>query len=174
MTKLKLASIIFSLLFFACEQNNTSKQAAQVKQDTIINQQLIFDTTTIAILPIDTTNHWLFRDVTSLQLTNEDLHSIDALLNACIKVHNSNQDSANEYSEFINLKEYQRQYLPFVDSKGDKKVYVNCFCSHDIPNEFDYWEKTLVEVDDGGICFFHVTLNLSTNRYEQLFTNGYA
>jgi hypothetical protein len=174
MTKLRFTPIIFSLIFFACAQNTTSRQATPAKQDTIINQQLIFDTITIAILPIDTTYRWLFKDATSLQLTNEDLHSIDALLNACIKVHNSNQDSTNEYSEFIDLKEYQRQYVPFVDSKGDKKVYVNCFCSHDIPNEFDYWKKALVEVDDGGSCFFHLTLNLSTNKYEQLFTNGYA
>lgn len=174
MTKLKLTLLILSLVFFACEQNKTSRQAAHAKQDTIINQQLIFDTTKIAILPIDTTNHWLFKDVTPLQLTNEDLHSINALLNACIKVHNSNQDSANEYSEFINLKEYRRQYVPFFDSKGDKKVYVNCFCSHDFPGEFNYWKKTLIEVDDGGSCFFHLTLNLSTNKFEQLFINGYA
>lgn len=174
MVKPKAILILYSFILFACGQNKTFKQPAQVRLDHANSEQLIFDTTEITILPIDKINHQLFRDATSLQLTNQDLHSIEALLNTCIKKHNSKQDSVNKYSEFIDLKKYRRQYIPFVDSKGNSKVYVNCFCSHDFPNEFDYWKKTLVQVDDKGSCFFHLTLNLSKNKYEQLFTNGYA
>lgn len=175
MTKTKIALIIFLLAFFACGQNKTSKGSLQLKQDSVTSQQIIFDTTKIAILPIDTIFHLVFKDAAPLQLANEDLHSIDILLNDCIKTHNRKQDSTNEYSEFIDLKKYRRQYVPFIDSKGSKKVYVNCFCSHnDVPGEFDYWKKTLLIVNDGGSCFFHLTLNLTTNKYEELYTNGYA
>jgi hypothetical protein len=166
--------MLFSLVFLACGQTKTSYQYAQLKQDTASTKKLIFDTTKIAILPIDTTNKWVFKDVSPLQLTDQDLHSIDTLLKDCLKIHNSKQDSTYEYSEYIDLKKYRRQYVPFVDSNGDKKVYVNCFCTPDVLKKFGYWKESLVEIKDGGNCFFHLTLNLTTNRYDQLFINGYA
>jgi hypothetical protein len=175
MTRTKIAIIISLLTFFACGQNKTFKRSVQLMQDSVTTQQPIFDTTKITILPIDPTYHSVFKDAAPLQLTSQDLHSIDTLLNDCIKAHNNKQDSTNEYSEVIDLKKYRRQYVPFVDSKGNKKVYVNCFCSHnDVPGEFDYWKKTLIVVNDGGSCFFQITLNLTTNKYEQLYLNGYA
>jgi hypothetical protein len=61
--------------------------------------------------------------------------------------------------------------VPFIDSKGDKKVYINGFC---VLDDFTYWKQTLVDVADGGSCFFHVTLNLTTNKYEKLFINAYG
>jgi hypothetical protein len=176
MTKLNVLLILFCSQLFACGQNNPSRNRKSINKtsNTITTAQLSFDTSSIAFLPIDTANPWLFKGATLLNLTNQDLEVIDRLLSDCINVHNSNQDTTKEFSEYIDLKKYKRQYVPFINSNGEKKVYVNCFCISDFANEVDYWKKSLVEVEDGGSCFFHVTINLSSYKYEQLFTNGYG
>jgi len=135
------------------------------------NEQLLFDTNKIAILPIDTTNHRLFKNASSTELTKQDLKIIYGLLTACINSHNFNRDTTNTFSKYIHLSKYKLQYVPFIDSKGDKKVYINGFC---VLDDFTYWKQTLVDVADGGSCFFHVTLNLTTNKYEKLFINAYG
>ncbi len=178
MTRLNVLLVLCCLMSFSCEQNNSASKSQVINKsnisDTISIKQLSFDTSKIAFLPIDTANPWIFKEATSLSLTNQDLEVIDKLLSACIKVHNDKQETKKEFSEYIDLKKYRRQYVSFIDSKGEKKVYVNCFCISDFVHEFDYWKRTLVEVDDGGSCFFHVTINLSRHEYEQLFTNGYG
>jgi hypothetical protein len=177
MIRLNILLPIFCSVLVACAQNETLNSKGDTKQnskDTTIDRQLSFDTSKIVILSIDTSNPWVFKDVTSIELTNQELTRIDELLDDCIKVHNITEDTTREFSEYIDLKKYKRQYIPFLNSKGEKKVYVNCFCISAYVNEFDYWKKDLVEVEDGGSCFFHVTINLKDNKYEQLYTNGYG
>lgn len=179
MTKFYSLSFLVCLIIYSCGQPQISNQAPDIRRslnfnDTNFNKQLVVDTSIIAILPIDTTNHGIFKDATPLELTNEDLKVITKLLNDCISSNNSKQDAIKRLSEHINLKSYKRQYVPFISSKGERKVYVNCFCLRDFPNEFNYWKKILVEVDDGGSCFFHLTINLTSLQYEQIYINGYG
>lgn len=107
-----------------------------------------------------------------MDLTNEELCKVERLLIDCINTNNVKQDTTKPFSEFIDLKRYKRQYVAFIDSKGQRKVYVNCFCVDDWG--FDYWKKYLVRVADGGSCFFQLTINLSKLKYEQFTTNGYG
>lgn len=178
MIKLNILPLFYLLTFCACGQNSNSTKTDNIsvsKSDssaTFHNTQVCGDTSVIAILPIDTSYHWLFKNVTSLSLTDKDLQTVDNILTKCIKIHNNKQDTTKQFSEYIDLKKYKRQYIPFVNSKGEKKVYINCFCISDWG--FDYWKKSLVQVDDGGSCFFQVTINLTTLEYEQFGTNGYA
>ena len=179
MTKLCLSVFLFCLILFSCEQTQVSNQTHDKREvinthDTNLNKSLLIDTSNITILPIDTANVWVFKNATALQLTNQDLQTIDKLLTDGINANNSKQDTTKRFSEYINLKDYKRQYIPFLDSKGERKVYINCFCLPDYPNEFDYWKRSLVEVDDGRSCFFHLTINLTSKQYGQLFTNGYG
>ena len=167
MTKLIVSLFLLSSIAFACGQHHVSKKA-----DSDRNEPLSYDTGRIAILSIDTTNTWVFKDATAIHLTNQDLQTTERLLKDCINVHNLGQDTTNEFSEYIDLKKYKLQYIPFLDSNGDKKVYINGFCGLDW--EFGYWKQTLVQVMDGGSCFFHLSVNLTKKKYEQLFTNGYA
>jgi len=179
MTKFYYLSLFLCLILYSCGQTRISNQAHDISKpvyskDTKIDEQLIVDTSKIAILPHDTSNHWVFENSVLFQLTNQDLQTIDGLLNDCINSNNSKQDTTKGLSEYINLKNYKRQYVPFINSKGEKKVYINCFCFPGYADEFDYWKKSLVDVDDGGSCFFHLTINLTSKQYEQLYTNGYG
>ncbi len=181
MLKICFLPLFLFLCFILCsckqtpvpEEAYTGSKTVNPK-DSNSKEQLSMDTRKIAILPIDTSNHWTFKDAVPFQVTNQDLQDlqeVDKLLHACIDSFNKTQDTTKTFSEYINLANYKRQYVPYVTSKGEKKVYINCFCT---PDHFDYWKKSLVEVMDGGSCFFQLTLNLSLKQYEKLHLNGYA
>jgi len=166
MTKPVSISLLWSIAF-ACRQSHVSNKGAPTQ-----NELLSYDTSRIVILLIDTANPWIFKGAASTQLTNQDLQTVHELLHECINVHNRKQDTTKEFPEYIDLKKYKLQYIPFKDSKGDKKVYINSFCVSDWG--FHYWKQSLVQVEDGGSCFFHLIINLTTKKYEPLFTNGYG
>lgn len=178
MFRLIFTNTLFYFVLLSCGQNSVPEQkkgipkTQKTNKDTRPNKQIVIDTSEIVIIPIDRANSWLFKDATSMELTDQDLQTVDKLLMDCIRIHNTRQDSTKQFSEYIDLKKYKRQYVAFIDSKGEKKVYVNCFCFSDFG--FDDWKKTLVEVEDGGSCFFNVTINLTRLKYEQLNTNGYG
>ncbi len=169
MTKLSLA-LLFFIGAVSCGQNNSSTKTL----DTTANEQLLFDTSKIAILPVDTSDHWLFKDAKSMRLTNQDLKYVDKIFNDCIHAHNIKQDTTKEFNEFIDLRKYKIQYVPFISSNGQKKVYVNAFCSYYWNFDSTGWKKYMIEVQDGGSCFFHVTINLTESKYEDFYTNGYG
>ena len=178
MTKLNIIPLFCLLTLCGCGQNSNSKKtddinvSKQSSTDTLHNTEGWSDTSVIAILPIDTSYHWLFENTKPLNLTEKDLQTADNILANCIIIHNAKQDTTRQFSEYIDLKKYKRQYIPLVNSKGEKKVYINCFCISDWG--FDNWKKSLVQVDDGGSCFFQLIINLTTLEYEKFGTNGYA
>ncbi len=178
MTQVNIFPLLVFTILSSCGQSNSVNpknnniSTLNNNIDTISKIQFHLDTSIIAILPVDKSNPWLFKDAKAIDLTNEDLGKVDQLLIDCINTHNVKQDSTKQFSEFIDLKKYKRQYVPFIDSKGERKVYVNCFCTLD--SGFDYWKKFLVQVDDGGSCFFQLLINLTKLKYEQFSTNGYG
>jgi hypothetical protein len=178
MTQLKLLLFLFCAVPYACGQRhstnsqNNNNTSLNKGIDTTPKTRFYPDTSIIAILPADKEKTWLFKDATTMKLTNEDLNKIEQLLSDCINKHNVKQDSTKLFSEYIDLKKYRRQYVPFMNSTGERKVYINCFCNSDWG--FDYWKKKLVEVDDGGGCFFQLFINLTTLKCEHFSTNGYG
>ena len=178
MPKLNIFPVLIFAVLCSCGRpnaaNSKNDDIATLNNNTDTTPKTPFhlDTSIIAIIPVDKSNPWFFNNGKAMVLTNEDLSKVDQLLISCINANNATQDTTKQFSEFIDLKKYKRQYVPFIDSNGERKVYVNCFCvSHWGGN---YWKKTLVEVDDGGRCFFHLTINLTKLMYEQFATNGYG
>ncbi len=68
----------------------------------------------------------------------------------------------------IDLSKYKRQYFGY-SLNGKKVIYVNAFC-----HSFDYWEKTLVFVFDGGKCFFQATYDPEVGEFLNFSVNGDA
>ncbi len=62
---------------------------------------------------------------------------------------------------------YRYQYLPVVDGRGAKHVWVNAFCRS--PSS---WATQVVAFKGGGACFYRVQLNLTTRRYASFSTNA--
>jgi hypothetical protein len=176
MTRLHIACSILCAFILSCGQNpfsthkinNDSIQANKI--DTAANAGLMTDTNMIAILSNTNINFFSLKDSIPAKLTSQDIQIINTLLADCIKLHNIGIDSTNVYSDYIGRGKYKRQYVPYANAKGEKKVFINCFCSGIAG--FEKWKEKLVEVDDGGSCFFNVTINITNQTYGPLLING--
>lgn len=141
------------------------------------------DTSIVAIIPFDTTQIWIFQDSKPTDLTNDDLQKIEPILNKCVQDYNHDQerqfkeimDKHPEYkldkkNFIIDLTQYKRQYVAILNSKGEKEVWVNCFCN----TWNSAWKKEIIFAKDGGNCYFNMKINLTTGQYYQLVVNGDA
>lgn len=158
----------------------------QSKSD-LKNQQLktskhVFDSTVVTILPLIKNMKWLVKDTIPTVLSNKDLQKIEDILYQCIDTHNVHAE--NYYNDLqkkhperklkkknfiIDLAKYKRQYMASLNSKGEKVVWVNCFCG----TKFASSEYPVI-VNDGGNCFFNLKTNLRTGKYYDFFVNGDA
>jgi hypothetical protein len=117
-------------------------------------------------------------------LTDSDFVTIDEVLSACIDKYNNEQTT--EYKKMIkkypkngielkyfviDLQGYYRQYIVVENSRGEKEVWVNCFCTI---QDMDYWKKQVVFVKDGGKCFFNLRINLTKKTFIDFIVNGDA
>lgn len=165
-----------SLLFFACGENTaiTKKDSADsvriAKIDTQADTRFFLDTSKITILSSEKIDFSGFKDSIPAKLTNADLVLIDTFLISSVRNHNRGIDSTKLYEDYIDLKKYKRQYVPYINSKGEKIVFINCFCNG-IDNS-GTWKKKLLVVEDGGRCFFAVIINVTKKIYHQLLING--
>ncbi|NLR95043.1 hypothetical protein [Flammeovirga agarivorans] len=81
-----------------------------------------------------------------------------------------------------NLEKYYRQYIPYINEKGEKFIEINAFCekleySHNRKKritEFSKrdWENEYVEVDDGGNCYWQIIINVDKKEIKDFFVNG--
>lgn len=149
----------------------------QVKQPVIKN----VDTSIIAILSFDNTQHWIFKKNKPTDLNADDLYRIEVLLAKCINDYNSQQEKQlketskkhpekkrYKKSTIIDISRYKRQYVATINSKGEKEVWINCFC-----NAFNLnWRTEMILVKDGGNCYFNLKIDLTSDQYYGLMVNG--
>ena len=140
------------------------------------------DTSKIAIISYKPT-YRCFKDAKPTKLTNKDLKAIETILSSCITAYNIEQqklykEQTKKYPEHqfqlndfvINYKNYKRQYIPVINNKGEKEVWINCFC-----NDWDIeWKENMLSVYDVGNCYFNVKINLTNKTYYDLMINGEA
>lgn len=169
MTRLNTVVFFYCICIYACIPKNNAEKQGSLKGTVNVKggaPPYVLDTNTIAILPVAEDIRWLLKDTASFDLSHQELRNIDSLLTACVNNYNLQQESTRKSPEYIDLKKYKRQYIPYKSVEG-KKVYINCFCIHDI----DVWKEKLVQVDDGGNCFFQLTVDLEGNRCLDFSTN---
>lgn len=163
--------IILVLIIFGCAEsisdekkaNNISSQLIEPK-----SEKFILDSNKIVILPIDTSIYLIPTYVRATELTNQELAEVEQLLNKCLAP--KRLPTREDLESQIMLSEYRRQYIPYINQKGEKFVWVNCFCA----DRLEYWKKTVVQVMDGGSCFFNVTINLTEKIFDKIRINGVA
>lgn len=129
------------------------------------------DSASFAILPLPEldTVKWKVKNITATNLTEEEFKKTEAILNAAIA---SIGKRSPESDWLLN---YRRQYIPYINEKGEKLVWVSCFCGYF--DMFKSWKTEIADTDpvlDGGACFIHVTINLTQNSFTNLQTHGLA
>ena len=133
---------------------------------------LSFDTTMIAIIPFSAKNFYGELDSTNTPsiLTQEDITELEKLFNKSVKEHDSALNANDRKYYFIGDQSlYKRQYVCYKNKKGEKIVYVDCFCT-----AYEGWHKEMMVIDDGGKCFFNLKINLNTKKYFDFMVNGEA
>jgi hypothetical protein len=63
---------------------------------------------------------------------------------------------------------YHREYSGLINKKGDKIIYIRAFCEY--PNDLP--DGVIMEVDDGGSCYYQIKCNLKTKKCFDFFVNG--
>ena len=177
-SKLNLLIPILTICLTSYGQTKTETKNKDKNQNTYN-----IDTSVVAVLSFDTIRNWVFNDSKPTDLTNIDLLKIETILNQCINDYNPDQerqfkeiyDKHPEYkldkkNFIIDLTRYKRQYVAVINSKGEKEVWVNCFCGAGNQN----WKKNLIFVRDGGNCYFNLKINLTTGQHYELRVNGDA
>ena len=120
--------------------------------------QTIKQSTNIYAIINNDTAFYFSRNTVSFKLNKVDLRMIDSILKAATVKHK------------LSISIYKRQYIPFIEKDGKKKVWVNCFCD----NDNNDWEKSIVLTEDGGDCFFNLVINLANKTYSDFEVNGVA
>ncbi|HEY1056490.1 MAG TPA: hypothetical protein VGE24_15195 [Emticicia sp.] len=135
----------------------------------------------VAIISSDSVPGWIFKNGKRAELVNSDFGKIERLLENCINEYNAKQqkwynkakakypdDSIKIEYYIIDLKRYKRQYMVSTNPRGEKEVWVNCFCYTNIEN----WKKGILMAKDGGNCFFNLKINITKETYYDLRVNG--
>ncbi|WNY26029.1 hypothetical protein [Methanolapillus millepedarum] len=68
---------------------------------------------------------------------------------------------------FIELDKYYRQYIPFLNEKGEHCFWMNFFC-----RPVGNWKLHRVEVKAGGTCYFSIGFNIDTGKRFDFLVNG--
>lgn len=122
------------------------------------------------IIEFDVKKHgWLFHNVTKTRFTKDEIFLAEKLLDRAAEEYNRlivNSTNLKNTTEeklqriFINLDNYKRQYIPIINKKGEKEVWINCF-----RNAYDQdWKKEIISVRGGGDGFFNLKVNLAQNK----------
>jgi hypothetical protein len=177
-----ILTITIILSVIGCRQKEKHIQENVIDVNNRVDS-ITIDTSVIAIIQFDTTYHWLFENARPTELDYAELKQIEKILNECIDEYNPEQEQRfNEISTkyidetfrltdfIIELDRYKRQYVPVINEKGEKEIWINCFCG-----EWEGRDKNqILLVDDGGNCFFNLSINLSTEKYYGFMVNGVA
>ncbi len=167
---MSLSILILSLAFFtSCISKKENKPSANI----IIKPAHSSDTSRYTIIPFDKNMFYIFGKADTVKpatLTEQEIEETESLLTKAIAEYN--RKKVSEYLKIDSFVNYRRQFVPYINQKGEKMVFVNCFCDGFKWNE--NWRKELVMVDDGGSCFFNVKINLSAKNTYDLYVNGVA
>ena len=158
----KFTYFVFALLLFSCKNDFLGE-----KSTILINSEY---------------NQWLKSQYgyETWTPTEKDIKIVDLVLTKAIE-NNEFNFIKEPIKENINKYQY-KQYIPYIDKNGDRIIYLNAFC---LPpekrvveingnfelKEFD-WKNEYYKVDDGGFCYWRITINIDKEEYSNFMVNG--
>jgi hypothetical protein len=104
--------------------------------------------------------------------TKNDVYTAEKALKT--KLKELNADKMNQSDTPVidkNLKRYKRQYFGYLDEKGNKILFINCFWKNE-KEESELWMKERIRVLDGGSFYWNIKFNMEKNELFDLDVNG--
>ncbi|MGH2666325.1 hypothetical protein [Flavobacterium sp.] len=161
--KNKIASIIFGLFLLSC----TGQKKA-------VNNAMGDEKLAIISNP-EYTKYILGKTYEMWKPEESDLKKVNEILSKAIS---DNQFYFLKTKEISEIKKNYRQYLCYINEKGEKIIYVNSMCElftdydkNNKPVIFD-WKHEMTKTADGGSCYWNIKINITTNTYYDLMING--
>lgn len=162
----RLFLICFVTLVLTACLNESKKSQGEYRQTNVI-----YDSTKTTIIPWNFNYVFDSLNYKPASLSQSDIDEIEVSFMATIADYNSSlSPEHDEYRIDLDKEEYRKQLVAVVNSKGEKEVWVNCFCG----NGGELWRTQIVVVFDGGPCYFDFKLNLTTKKVYDLTVNGVA
>jgi hypothetical protein len=87
---------------------------------------------------------------------------------------NRNPKTVKEYDKLLkfNDSDYFRQYVGYIDSKGNRIVFINSVCkTYGQKRDF---KRNWIFVLDGGSCFYQIKVDLTAKKCFDFSINGEA
>ena len=178
---MKRLIFIFLILISSC---NGNKKTDKIVSGEKTQPEFKLAKSDFVILTYQTKWYWIFKNAKPTELTQSELIEIENILKTLVKENNEaqktsliehnknypdNQRTTSAYE--LKLDGFKRQYVPIINDKGQKEVWINFFC--DDTGAEEYWKTEIMIVDDGGNCYYNLKINLDTKEYYELRINGY-
>lgn len=173
---------LLSFLIIGCKQPIKDADIPGVTEAEL--EKFLLPDSVYVILEPDSDLPWAFKDEKPATLSEAELIEIEKILEKAIEENNHHQQEMleqhnknhpdrqiTETGYELSTEGYKRQYVPIINSKGQKEIWINFFCGD---NFNDRWRTGIVWVLDGGNCYFNLKINLATKTYSELMINGYA
>ena len=170
-----MEKIFFLFLVITISCNQPAKHPEHVRKKIPVEFKL--NKSDYAILPFDKSWTWIPKKARPATLSEAELIEIEKVLEKAVKENNEKQQGNPQMQ--IQLEDKKRQYIPYINEKGEKLVWINFFCYDPTDNKAGtladtVWLTEPVIVFDGGNCYFSILINLTTRSYSNLSINGYA
>ncbi|MBZ4192073.1 hypothetical protein [Niabella beijingensis] len=104
-------------------------------------------------------------------LSCDDIHIAEGILREQLFGLNDSKENQSKGCPNINrkLSKYCRQYFGFINTKGEKIVWINMFWNKDLRGRAKY---DLISVNDGCSYYWNVEVNITTKNLSNLQING--
>ncbi len=170
---MKKIFFLFLVIIISC--NQPAKHPEHVRKKIPVEFKL--NKSDYVILHFDKSWNWIPKNALPTTLSDAELFEIEKILEKAIKENNEKQRGNPQMQ--IQLEDKKRQYIPYINEKGEKLVWINFFCYDPTDNKTgtladSVWRTDPVTVHDGGNCYFSILINLTTRSYSNLDINGYA
>jgi hypothetical protein len=173
---MKCYVICFLCFLVACTQPEKKQATGQP----VVTKPI--DTSRYAILKFDTTlanRMYIYRkpifDINAKPalISEQEIERINYLMSPKIVEYNKTLTKEQGQHPLFNQtikypSKYYVQLIAVININGQKEVFVNCICKRGAGSQ---WKKRISLADDGGSCFFHLYVNLTTNTVRDFKVN---
>jgi hypothetical protein len=104
--------------------------------------------------------------------TKAEVDQAEKALNTQLK--GLNTDKLNQYDTPVidkNLKKYKRQYFGYINTKGERILFINCFWKKD-KDDAQLWLRERIRLLDGGSYYWNIKFRIEKNELFDLDVNG--
>lgn len=159
---MKKAILFFIMLFVLCINLLAQKEPVFCKGNGY--RGYIFDTSYSVLKSIDGQRG-------RANLTSDEIGVAENILKS--ELEKINQGNVNQSSGCPNISKklgkYWRQYFGFINTKGEKVLWVNMFWNKGLNNDAKH---DLIVVSDGCSYYWNIQINLTTKKVSNLHVNG--